>query len=231
MVFFEEEIYLEYVINLDNENSKKETRTHTHWVSLFTHSIECITLGVLSKTRDKWITHNILRKWNNESIMYRFYCIAFIEYTLARKKLLNYTNLFSQNDEVICNVFKDKYCRSSNSWVYIKKNWWNKKLIFKANKSNQYKFHSWKSSSQVILDCRTTAAHKFRTWLGFRKNHVVLIQEKSVLTKTMSSFERKNIYKQYNVLIYSIGSYVWDYKLTVEIDENGQSNRNIDNKI
>ena len=47
----------------------------------------------------------------------------------------------------------------------------------------------------------------------------------------MSSFERKNIYKQYNVLIYSIGSYVWDYKLTVEIDENGQSNRNIDNKI
>ena len=53
MVFFEEEIYLEYVINLDNENSKKETRTHTHWVSLFTDSIECITLGVLSKTRDK----------------------------------------------------------------------------------------------------------------------------------------------------------------------------------
>ena len=29
MVFFEEKIYLEYVINLDNENSKKETRTHT----------------------------------------------------------------------------------------------------------------------------------------------------------------------------------------------------------
>ena len=47
----------------------------------------------------------------------------------------------------------------------------------------------------------------------------------------MSSFERKNIYTQYNVLIYSIGLYVWDYKLTVEIDENGQSNRNIDYKI
>ena len=88
-----------------------------------------------------------------------------------------------------------------------------------------------KLAVKVILDCRTTSAHKFRTWLGFRQNHVVLIQEKSVLTKTMSSFERKNIYKQYNVLIYSIGSYVWDYKLTVEIDENGQSNRNIDNKI
>ena len=87
-----------------------------------------------------------------------------------------------------------------------------------------------KLAVKVILDCRTTSAHKFRTWLGFRQNHVVLIQEKSVLTKTMSSFERKNIYKQY-VLIYSIGSYVWDYKLTVEIDENGQSNRNIDNKI
>ena len=80
--------------------------------------------------------------------MYRFYCIAFIEYMLAGKKLLDYTNLFSQNDKVICNVFKDKCCRSSNSWVYIKKNWWNKKLIFKANKSNQYKFHRWKISSQ-----------------------------------------------------------------------------------
>ena len=47
----------------------------------------------------------------------------------------------------------------------------------------------------------------------------------------MSSFERKNIYTQYNVLIYSIGLYVWGYKLTLEIDENGQSNRNIDYKI
>ena len=73
----------------------KNKHAHTHWVSLFTYSIECITLGVLSKTRDKLITHNILRKWNNESIMYRFYCIAFIEYMLAGKKLLDYTNLFS----------------------------------------------------------------------------------------------------------------------------------------
>ena len=31
----------------------KKKHAHTHWVSLFTDSIECITLGVLSKTRDK----------------------------------------------------------------------------------------------------------------------------------------------------------------------------------
>ena len=30
--------------------------------------------------------------------MYGFYCIAFIEYMLAGKKLLDYTNLLSLND-------------------------------------------------------------------------------------------------------------------------------------
>ena len=43
--------------------------------------------------------------------------IAFIEYMLARKTLLDYTNLFSPNDyksddEIIYNSFKDKYVKS-----------------------------------------------------------------------------------------------------------------------
>ena len=42
-----------------------------------------------------------------------FYCIAFIEYMLAVKTLLDYTNLFSpddyeKNDKIIYNYFKDK---------------------------------------------------------------------------------------------------------------------------
>ena len=44
------------------------------------------------------MTHNIFRIQDNESIMCGFYCIAFIEYTLAGKILLDYTNLFSPND-------------------------------------------------------------------------------------------------------------------------------------
>ena len=52
---------------------------------------------VLNKIGDKSITHNIFRIQDNESIMCGFYCITFIEYMLAGKTLLDYTNLFSPN--------------------------------------------------------------------------------------------------------------------------------------
>ena len=121
-----------YVINLDDKKSKG-----THWVSLFidrnvaiyfnSFGIEYIPQEVLNKTRDKSITHNIFRIHINESIMCGFYCIAFIEYILARKTLSDYMNLFSPNDyekidKIICKYFKDRYGRRSKSGVYIKKN-------------------------------------------------------------------------------------------------------------
>ena len=48
--------------------------------------------------KDKSVTHNIFRIQDNDSIMCWLYCIAFIEYMLSGKTLLNYTNLFSPND-------------------------------------------------------------------------------------------------------------------------------------
>ena len=59
--------------------------------------IEYIPLEVLNIIKDKSITHNIFRIQDNESIMCGFYCIALIEYMLAGKSLLDYTNLFSLN--------------------------------------------------------------------------------------------------------------------------------------
>ena len=47
----------------------------------------------------------------------------------------------------------------------------------------------------------------------------------------MSSFEGENMQTQYNVLSYRIDLYFHDYKLTIEIDENGQSHENIDYDI
>ena len=46
-----------------------------------------------------------------------FYCIAFIEFMLAGKTSLDYTNLFSlngykKNDKIIYKYFKDKYVES-----------------------------------------------------------------------------------------------------------------------
>ena len=43
----------------------------------------------------------------------------------------------------------------------------------------------------------------------------------------MSSFKGKNMQTQYNILGYRIGQYFHDYKLAIEIDENGHSDRNI----
>ena len=51
------------------------------------------------------------------SIMCGFYCIAFIEYMLSGKTLLDYTNLFSpidykKNDMITYKHFKDRYGKS-----------------------------------------------------------------------------------------------------------------------
>ena len=115
------------VINLDDKNSKE-----THWVSLLINKntaiyfdsfgIEYIPQEALSKIRDKSITHNIFRIQDSESIMCGFYCNAFIEYMLAGKRLLDYTNLFSmndykENDKIIYKHFKDKYDRRRKSRV------------------------------------------------------------------------------------------------------------------
>ena len=69
--------------------------------------IAYIPQELLSKIRDKSIshiifrnksnTHNTFRIQDNESIMRGLYCITFIEYMLAGKTLLDYTNLFSPN--------------------------------------------------------------------------------------------------------------------------------------
>ena len=74
----------------------------THWVSLFINKnitvyfdsfgIEYIPQEVLNEIRDKSITHNMVRIQDDKSIMCRFYWIAFIEYMLARKYILE--NIF-----------------------------------------------------------------------------------------------------------------------------------------
>ena len=55
----------------------------------------------------------------------------------------------------------------------------------------------------VIIDCRITLAHKFRTRLGFKQYDVILTKQQSVLTKLISSFEGENMQIQY-VLSYRI---------------------------
>ena len=77
----------------------------------------------MRKIKDRSITHNIFRIQDNASITCGFCCIAFIEYMLAGKTLLDYTNLFSpndykKNDKIIYKYLKDEYVKSR---VWIKK--------------------------------------------------------------------------------------------------------------
>ena len=62
-------------------------------VHFHSFGIEYIRQEELNKIEDKSFTHNIFRIQDNESIMCGFYCIAWIEFMLAGKTLLDYTNL------------------------------------------------------------------------------------------------------------------------------------------
>ena len=76
--------------NLDDKKSKG-----THWVSSFidrstavyfdSFGIKNIPQDLLSKIKDKSITHNIFRIHDNDSFMCGFYCIAFIALHACRK--------------------------------------------------------------------------------------------------------------------------------------------------
>ena len=52
-----------------------------------------------------------------------------------------------------------------------------------------------------------------------------------MLTTIISSFEGENMQTQCNVLNDRIDLYFYDYKLAIELDENGHSDRNIDYEI
>ena len=112
-----------YVINLDDKKSKGR-----NWVSLFIDrnlavyfdcfALEYIPQEVLNKIKDKSITRNIFRIQDNGSIMWGFYCIAFIWYMLSGK----FTNSFSpndykKNDKMIYKYLKNKCDRKSKSQV------------------------------------------------------------------------------------------------------------------
>ena len=64
-----------------------------------------------SSLQNKNIIANIFRIEAYDSIMCGYFCIGFIDFMLAGKKLTDYTNLFSphdlkKNDNIILNYFK-----------------------------------------------------------------------------------------------------------------------------
>ena len=66
-----------------------------------------------SASQNKNIKANIFRVQANDSVMFGYFCIGFIDFMLAGKKLTNYTSLFSpyhfkKNDDIILSYFKNE---------------------------------------------------------------------------------------------------------------------------
>ena len=64
--------------------------------------------------------------------------------------------------------------------------------------------------------------------LGFNLHDVINSKQQTVLRAIKDAFEGKNMQTEYSVLSCRIYFYFHDYKLAVEVDEFGHSDRNID---
>ena len=107
-----------YVTNLD-----EYADVGTHWIALFCNRNEIVyfdSFGVKHVPeeikefiRNKNIKANIFRVQANDSVMCGYFCIGFIDFMLAGKKLTDYTNLlsphdFKKTDDIILPYFKNE---------------------------------------------------------------------------------------------------------------------------
>ena len=107
-----------YVINLD-----EYADVGKHWIALFCNRNEIVYFGSFGVEHvpeeikefiwNKNIKVNIFRVQANDSVMCGYFCIGFIDFMLAGKKLTDYTNLFSphdfkKNDDIILSYFKNE---------------------------------------------------------------------------------------------------------------------------
>ena len=106
------------VINLD-----KYGDIGTHWIVLFCNTNEIVYFNsfgvehVPEETKEfignKNIKAHIFRVQANDSVMCEYFCIRFIDFMLAGKRLTDYTSLFSlhdfkKDDDMILSYFNDE---------------------------------------------------------------------------------------------------------------------------
>ena len=104
-----------YVISLD-----EYCDIGTHWVALYVSNndvtyfdsfgVENIPKEIKAFIANKNITTNIFRIQAYDSVMCGYFCIGVIDFILAGKMLMEFTNLFSPNnfkkiDDIILNYF------------------------------------------------------------------------------------------------------------------------------
>ena len=105
-----------YVINLD-----EYADVDTHWIALSCNRSEIVYLDsfgiehvpqeIKEFVENKNIIAHIFRAQANNSIMCGYFCIGFIDFMLADKKVTDFTNMFSpydfeKNDNIILSYVK-----------------------------------------------------------------------------------------------------------------------------
>ena len=70
--------------------------TANSWYNSF--GVELVPKEITGYIGNKNIKTNKYRVQPNDSIMCRYFCIGFIDFTLKSKSLLDYTNLFSTSE-------------------------------------------------------------------------------------------------------------------------------------
>ena len=106
-----------YVINLD-----EYADVGTHWIALFCNrnkivyfasfGVEHVPAEIKEFIGNQNIMANIFRVQANNSVMFGYFCIGFIDFMLVGKKSTEITNLFSpydfeKNDKIIVSYFKN----------------------------------------------------------------------------------------------------------------------------
>ena len=83
-------------------------------MKLFISIVLCWTEEIKEFVSKKNIKANIFRLQANDSVMCEYYCIGFIDFMIAGKKLTDYTSLFSpldfkKKDDIILSYFADEW--------------------------------------------------------------------------------------------------------------------------
>ena len=81
------------------------------------------------------------------------------------------------------------------------------------------------------MNSKTDKSCNFKRKLGFTLHDVINTKEQTVICGIKGAFEGENMETQYSVLSYRIDLYFHIYKLAIEVDELGYSDRNIDDEI
>ena len=81
------------------------------------------------------------------------------------------------------------------------------------------------------MEFRADKSCSLKKYLGFKSYDVINTEEQTLINAIKDIFEGKNIQTQFSVLGYRINLYFHEYKLVIEVDELGYTNRIINNEI